>query len=54
MISDPAPAVVDIAIVSWPSVRLAYGKYAIGTPPSMASRPAQNGRVTPPGTELHA
>ena len=26
MISEPAPAVVAIASVSWPSVRFAYGK----------------------------
>lgn len=45
MISDPAPAVVDIAIVMLPRCMLAYGKYAMGRPPKMVNRPAQNGRL---------
>lgn len=45
MISEPAPAVVDMASVMLPRCMLAYGKYAMGTPPAIVNRPAQNGRL---------
>ncbi|GAA3052199.1 hypothetical protein GCM10020229_74650 [Kitasatospora albolonga] len=43
MTSEPAPAVVAICTVIPLRLRLWYGRYRIGTPAIMASRPPQKG-----------